>query len=877
MMSLPKRVSSLVRNLARRASVERDLNEEVRSCLELLVEKKMEHGMNERDARRAASIELGGVEQVKEQVREVRMGRFIEQRLQDLRFACRTLRKAPLFSFTVIAVLALGIGSTALIFTIIDSVLLKGPPFPQAERLFMMFQDLPQESRVTFSPREFTVWSAQTETFEFLAAMTGSSFTVTGRGEPEFVPAQRVTPSWFDVLRVTPAIGRAFLEIEGHDGHDRVVILSHSFWRTKFAARSNVLGEPVVLNGEPFTIVGVMPETFDFPRPETKLWVPAALDAPLYQQYLDAHLLRVIGRVKPGVTAQRLQAEADLLGTRVNAPGDEAVRHFYPISLHEMSAAGLRRPLLVLLCAVGFLLLIACANVANLMLARTNARQGEMAVRNALGASRARLIAQLLTEATVLALIGGLAGIAICAWGLDLLKFFAAETLPQLLHAHVDRGTLVFVILISAACGILFGIAPAFTSSRADFHDALKGATRASSAPGADRTRQLLVFAEVALACVLLVGCALMMRSFVALVHSDPGFRPDNLITAATVLQKQRYADAPGMRRASREILERMRAIPGVSSAAVVTHLPFGGNFWGNGYEVEGRPAPAGVQYSAQIRPVSPRYFSTLAIPLKQGRDFEERDDDGAPGVAIVNELLAQRFWPNESPLGHRIRYGDDWLSIVGVCGNIKHAQLDGEPDAEIYVPFPQVPADVITFAGRSLTYVVRAQNAAAIAPQLRAAIQAHDPDLVAQLHTMQALIDESVAQPRFRTWLIAIVSAFALTLASVGIYGVIAYLVTQRRKEIGIRIALGATRQNILQLVLGRTLRLTLAGVIAGMIAAFFLSRFLRTILFGISPHDVFTFIAVPLGLIAVALLATYVPARKATRVDPTSALRYE
>ena len=876
-MSLLSRLVSLLRNLGRRRQVERDLAAEVNSYVDLSTQRKVRDGLSEPEARREALVELGGAEQVKELVRDVRVGHFLETRIQDVRYAFRTLRKAPAFSLTVALVLALGIGSTALMFTIVNSVLLKGPAFPEANRLVMLWQDLPQEKRVSFSTREFTVWRDQSQLFENLAAMTGSGFTITGRGEPELAVGQSVTPSFFQTLRVAPALGRVFLESEGKSGQDHVVILSHAFWREKFAMRTNVLGETIVMNGKPYSIVGVMPEDFDFPRREIKLWVPAALDAPFYRDNFDAHFLRALGRLKPGVTPERLKAEIDLLGTRVNPPDDDTVRRFYAVGLKEMISGDLRRPLLVLLSAVSFLLLIACANVANLMLARASSRQSEMAIRSALGASRRRLIGQLLTEAALLAAIGGVLGIGIATWGLDALKAFATNNLAQLLHAHVDGRSLGFVLLISVGAGLLFGLGPAFTASRTDLQDALKGATRSSSKAGAERTRRGLVFAEVALACVLLVGCALMLRSFVALMHADPGFRPQNLVVSDAVLMQDHYPDAERMIRFYRESLAAVRALPGVESAGVVTHLPFGGNSWGNSYEVEGQPAPPGVQLNAQIRPISPGYFSTMQIPLKEGRDFTDRDNETAPGVTIVNEVFAKRFWPNESPLGKRIRYGKDWLSIVAVCGGIKHSSLDVAPDAEIYVPYPQTSAGALTFVGRSLNFVIRSSTPASVGSSTRAAIHSLDPGLVVKVNTMEALINDSVAQPRFRTWLIGVFSIFALTLACLGIYGVIAYLVTQRYKEIGIRMALGATRANILQLILARTFKLTALGIIAGLTAAFFLTRFLSSILFGITIHDPITFVLVPISLIAIALLAGYLPARRATRVDPVSSLRYE
>ncbi len=656
-----------------------------------------------------------------------------------------------------------------------------------------------------------------------------------------------------------------------------MAIISQQFWQKKFSRRNDVLGQSVILNGEPHEIVGVMPEGFDFPRREVQIWVPAALDDAAFQQNLDAHFLRVVGRLKADVTPERLRAEVALLGTRVNAPEDDTVRKFQAVSLHEVMAGDLRQPLLVLLSAVVFLLLIACANVANLMLARASAREDEMAVRSALGASRSRLLAQLLTEAGVLAVSGGAVGLAIAFWGLDLLRSLAADNLPELLHARIDGWTVGCALVITLASGLLMGLGPALAATRQRVQDGWKGGTRATGNANAARTRQVLVFAEIALACVLLVGCGLMMRSFVALVRADPGFRSENVLTASTELLPEQYPTAPELLRYYRAALAALAALPNVESIGAVTHLPFSGNGWGNSYEVEGQPPAPGAQSSAQIRPISPGYLATLNIPLRQGRPFTADDNENAPAVAIVNQRFAERSWPNETPIGKRVRYSKGWLSVVGVCGNIKHTGLDAEVDAEIYVPYAQLPPEVITFVGRSLYFVVRSKTPASVAPLLRGAIRTLDPGLVVKVNAMDAMIHDSVAQPRFRTWLIGVVSAFALGLAGLGLYGVVAYLVSQRYREIGIRIALGATRRDILHLVLGRTLWLTSLGIFAGLAAAFFLSRFLRSLLFEISGHDAFTFSAVPAGLLVVALLAAYLPARRAVRVDPMISLRCE
>ncbi|MEP7071912.1 MAG: ABC transporter permease [Verrucomicrobiota bacterium] len=862
----------LWRNLSQRRRLERDLTDEVHSYLQLAADAKVKSGMEEAAARREAAVDLGGAEQVKERVREVRAGHFLAERAQDLRYAWRSLRKAPVYSLTVVLVLALGIGSTVLMFALVDCVVLKGPPFPQANRIFTLWQRIPEEPRVSFSPNEFAAWKERTQVFENLAFVAGTGFTLTGGGEPELVVGRIAPPSLFPVLRTQPALGRAFTEPESNA---HVVVLSDALWREKFSARADCLGEAVTLNGEPYTVIGVLPPSFNFEGPDAKLFVPGSLSSPFFAAHPDAHFLRVTGRLKPGVTRAQLDEEVNRLAPQVDDTKGGPTRRYFALSLAELTTGELHTPMLVLLSAVAFLLLIACANVANLTLARISARQNEISIRAALGASRPRLVAQLLTESALLAFIGGIAGAAIAFWGLDLLRKFLVQNLPELARAQIDGRALLFAVAVSTAAGMLFGLGPAFSSSRARWQSALQGATRSTSA--SNRTRQALVFSEIAIAAVLLIGCALMIRSFISLIHVDPGFRPANVVTAEMVMTKERYAEGPAMLRFYRDSLETVRKLPGAEKVGLVTHLPFGGNNWGNGFDVEDNMGKADADYSAQIRPVSPGYFGAMGIPVREERDFDENNRENSPGVAIVNETLAKRFWPNQSPIGKRIRYDKEWLSIIGVAGNIKEARLDADSDMEIYVPYPQVSAAVLQFVGRDLNYVVSSSSPGAIATELRNALHALDPHGVVKVNTMEALIRESIAQPRFRTWLIGIFAGFALTLACLGIYGVIAYLVTQRYKEIGIRLALGATRANIFQLILGRTFKLATLGVAAGLAGAFFLTRFLSSLLYGVTVHDPLSFLLVPLGLTLVALLAGYFPAHRAAAVDPVKSLRYE
>jgi predicted permease len=860
----------------RKHKLEQEIEEEMRFHLEARSQLNMQEGQSAEEARAAALRQFGNTAQQRELTFETDVFGWIATITQDLKYAARLLRKNPGFSGFAILAIALGIGATTLMFSVVNSLLLEPLPYKDAHRLFMVWNKIPQEGRISFSSREFLAYRGQSEVFDKMTGFTGHGFVMSGHGDPQLAIGQLVTPSFFEVLGVSPELGRGFLELEGEVGHDREVVLSHQLWKELFSEDKDVLGHTITLNGESYTVVGVMPQSFEFPGPMYKLWVPAALNGSVFQQHPDAHFLRVIGHLKPGVTVSRMQAEIAVLGKRLD-PGNSD-REYYSVSLTEMISGDLRRPLLVLLCAVGLLLIIACANVSNMMLARATVRKREMAVRAALGASRKRLVRQLLAETTLLSLIGGAIGLLLAYAGLTALATTGSKNMPELTHVHLDLTVLVFVLAVSSLAGLLFGLAPALHGSKTDLQSTLRQGTQLSGNKTSERIRNLLVFAEIALSSLLLVCSGLMLRSFVHLIHQEPGFVSDGLISAQAALMPNRYPDPAGMVRFYRNISARLKDIPGITAFAMTAYLPFGGNNWGNSFEVEGKPVPEGESSSAQIRPVSSGYFHAMSIPLVHGREFNDSDTESAPGVAIINQVLARRFWPNENPVGKRIRYSAAWLTIVGVCKDVKHVRLDEATEPEIYAAYPQLPPAILDLGGRDQHYVIRtAGPSEGVATSVRNAIHSVDPEVIVKLDNMQTLIDDTTAQPRFRTSLIAIFSGLALILAGVGIYAVLAYTVTQRFKELGIRIALGAQSSDIRQLILGHALRLASFGVASGLLASYFLSHFLRTLLFGITAHDPLTFLVVAIFMVAIALIAAYWPARRASRVSPTISLRYE
>jgi len=868
-----------LRGLFRKDQRDAEFSSELESHLQMHIEDNLRAGMIAAEARRQALIKLGGVEQTKEMVRERRGLPVLEVLLQDLRFGVRVLLKNPGFTAVAVLTLALGIGANTAIFSVVNSVLLRPLPYPAPDRIVAIWQKLPQEDHVRFSTWEFQNWVKETQVFESLSAATGTGFTLTSAGEPEMYMGLLATPSIFSVLGVKAALGRTFSAEEAQVGQDHVMLLSDGLWKERFGSDPRIVGQTVILNSEPYIVVGVMPPGFAYPSSQYRLWAPAALTSAVYQKYPDAHFLSVIGRLKPGTSDPRLEAELALVARHLAERDPNNNRSLRHAKLQVLQTGEIRRPLMVLLCAVGLVLLIACSNVANLFLARATSRRQEMAIRIALGASRLRLVRQTLVESLLVSLLGGGLGLVLAFWGVYALRGLTPENVPGIRETHLDARVLVFTILVSAAAALLSGLAPALTCWTPSSAGVLRQGARGTGGAVVSRLREALVCGEVALSVVLLISAALMLRSFAHLQGVDPGFRPASVLTAGLALPERRYPEAPNLRSFFRNTLENLRALPEVQAAAINTALPFSGQDWGNSVEIEGHPAPPGHSDIVQFQCVSPSYFAAMGIELRAGRDFEDRDSEKAAPVAIIDSLMATKFWPGENPIGRRINIDGPWRTVVGVVRAVKRTGLSVEEEPQLYVPYFQLAPEHTKFLGRGLFLVIRSSlDATSLVGEVRSGVRAVDKEIaLTDIRTMKQLLSDSVAEPRFRTFLLSIFSGVAMALACVGIYAVMSYTVTQRWHEIGIRVAIGAERRAILRLILGKALFLTVSSAAVGLVISLALSRLLSTLLFGISPQDPATFAAVPLLLVAVALLSSYLPARRAMRVDPMVALRYE
>jgi predicted permease len=812
----------------------------------------------------------------------------MESFLQDCRYALRMLARSPGFTLIAVLALALGIGANSAIFSMVNAVILKPLPYEKPEQLVQLWMrftniGIPNDQNWVSAP-EF-VDLRQNQSLSHLAAISSDSFNINISGTPERIDSAVVSTSFFPLLGVQAQLGRVFLPEEGQPGRQHVVLLGDGLWRRRFGADTAISGRKLVMNGQSYLIVGVLPRDFHLPL-EAEVWTPLVFSSDdLSPNSRGNHGYQVIARIKPGLSLEQARADMDVVSQRIiEQHPDYPYRQFnfrvLTIPLLEQQIGDIKTALWVLMSAVGLVLLIACANVANLLLVRASSREREIAVRQALGVSRWRLIRQLLTESTILGLMAGVIGLFLGYWALRLLTTLAATSFPRVVEAHMDHRVLAFTLLVSLATGILFGLAPAF-SSRHVTHDALKEGGRGGTAgAGSQRLRSTLVVAEVALSLTLLVGAGLLIRSFLRLQEVDTGFRPDGVLTMRISLPEEKYAKVEQTRPFYRELLDRIRRLPGVDAVGGATGLPLGGTGWSGTTTVDSQAVqPRDTTPEADQRPVFPGYFEAMGIPLVRGRYFEQRDNEKSAPVAIIDETMAKTYWPKEDAIGKRIKQGgrqstQPWRTIVGVVRHIRYRTLESPSRVEFYWPYDQT-----SFALGSMSLAIHtSSDPRSLAGVVQRQVQALDPDQpVYRIRTMGELMSESMARRRLSMFLLAIFAGVALALAAVGIYGIMSYSVAQRAHEVGIRMALGARSFDVVRMVIGQSLGLTLAGIFVGLLGSLALTNFLSSLLFDVKATDATTFLLVAVILAVVALVASFVPAYRATAVDPVNALRQE
>ena len=873
------RLTSLWRNLFHKEKVDQEFSEEIQAYLDMLTEENLRQGQSPQEARRNALIELGGVEQVEERVREIRMGRFIETVWRDIRTGVRALVHTPGFTFVAVLALALGIGTNTAIFSIVNGVLLRPLPFPDAERL-VYFESIKPDRAIRdghISMPDFVDWQSQADAFDSLTLIYVARIILTGDdAEPEFIPFSVVPIDFFRTMGVNPIMGRMFVKEDRAKGAQPVAIISYGLWQRRFGANPNVLGNPITLGGTRCLIVGVMPAGFDYYPSKIQVWTPLYISP---NGRRDNRMFRAIGRLKPWATIAGAQSQLDTINARLQQQYVET-NAGWSVRLHNLQAwttKDIRTSLLLLLGAVGFVLLIACANIANLLLARATSRRKEIAVRTALGAGRWRIVRQLLTESSLLAITGGVVGLALSILLTKLLIAISPADLARLDQVGLDARVLGFTVGVVGLVGLLFGLAPALQASKLDLNDVLKEGGRGTREGRArNRMRAILVVSEIALSLLLLIGAGLLVKSFMVLRDVDAGFDPHNVLTMYIGLPGTRYK-AEQQATFFRELTKRASALPGVESAGATTVIPLGGvPGYGRSFVPEGRPLVPEESFQTEFIVLAGDYFQTMRIPVKAGRTFTDYDTAETGPVVIINETAARRVFPGQDPIGKRIIVWRDEKfarEIVGVVGDVKATALDEEVACQIYVPHAQ------DSGWGTLGLAVRTKgDPEALTSQVRGVILSLDKDQPAfGIKTMDQAFSESVAKIRLIVLLFGVFSVLALLLATIGIYGVIAYSVAQRTHEIGIRLALGAQRRDVLRMIVTQGMILSLIGAVLGLVGAFALTRVMRSLLYGVSTTDPLIFIGVSLLLTVVALLASYIPARRATKVDPMIALRYE
>jgi predicted permease len=873
-MTTPRSLARRLRSLLRRERFERDLDEELRFHLEMQTAKNIERGMEPAAARALAEREFGRVERFKDEVRDARGVTWLDDIRRDLRFSVRALRRTPGFVAVVLVCLAVGIGANAAIFSVVNAVLLKPLPYPGADRIVRAYETLNNSGIGSVSFANYRDWAAESRSFQQLAAAQSSAANLQGTTEPERIPATKVTANYFAVFGVPSLLGRTFAAGEDAPGRADVAVMNEGLWRRRFGADSSVVGSSIRLDGTAYTVIGIMPARFSS---GTGLWLPLA---PTPDQAADrgSHMLSVVGRLRPGVTRESGEAELDRIAHRIarDVPGAEPGRGAALHSFSEDLVGSVRPALLVLLGAVALVLLIACANVANLLLARAAARRHEVAIRLALGASRGRLVRQFLLESLLLAGAGAALG-AVLAWvALRALRPFAANALPRASEIALDGHVFLYLLAIALACGVLFGLAPALQSAHGNVRSHLSEAgVKSSGGARQQRLRSSLVVAEIALSLVLLIGAGLLMRGFLMLRGTAPGVDVDHVLTAHLTVPAGEPGDSTAAARFITQVLDRVRTTPGVTAAGMISMLPIQQAWTNLNYSVVGQPKPEpGKEPWAEFRTTTPGTFRALGIPMVAGRDFTLEDRFDSAGTIIINQTLATKAFGATNPIGQQLRLEDGPPStVIGVVGDVHQAGLDQPPLPEIHMPVgnPYMGREVALVVGTSVP-------PAGLGRAVRAAVREVNADQpLSQVLTMREIVEQSLLNRRLNLWLLAVFAGVALVLSATGLYGVISYLVSLRTREMGIRMALGARAGDVVGLVLGQGARLTLIGLAIGIAGAFALSRLLASMLYGVSVRDPLTFGAVTVVLTAVALLASLLPARRAARTDPLLAIRSE